>query len=524
MSKFDLNALTVLQKRYLMEGETPDDMLERVSFGNPGYYRMMRDLEFLPNSPTLFNAGTGRGTLSACFKFDVPDDMIGIMDVAKKAALVQKWGGGVGYVLSEVRGKGAPVLGTGNTAGGPVGFIRMFNSLGEVVTQSGKREAAQMAIISCDHPDVEEFITMKAVNPDALRTFNVSVALTDKFMEEVMVGGTQAEKLLGLMAEVAWTTGDPGCYFIDAAERDNPTPWLGKLTGTNPCGEIPLLDNEACNLGSINLSKFADDGRVKFTELQSTVATAIQFLDDILEHNQFPHEDITKAVGLTRKLGLGVMGWADMLAQLRIPYDSQTALDLAGKVMSTVQKVADSTSASLARVRGPAPAYTEGIGTPYRNVCRTAIAPTGSISLLAGCSAGIEPHFSDSWVRTMGDGTQLHEQINPTLKFSEFRPKTAHDIDWKWHLEHQATFQKYVDQSVSKTINMPNAATVDDVLNSYKRAWARGCKGVTIFRDGCREKQVLRAKVDESISACDHSESIPDGSCVVCPDCGGGCS
>src|SRR3990167_7611928 len=311
-----------------MERETPDEMLQRVSFGNPSYYRMMRYLEFLPNSPTLFNAGTGRGTLSACFKFDVPDDMIGIMDVAKKAALVQKWGGGVG-------------------------FIRMFNSLGEVVTQSGKREAAQMAIISCDHPDVEEFITMKAVNPDGLRTFNVSVALTDKFMEEVMVGGTQAEKLLGLMAEVACATGDPGCYFIDAAERDNPTPWLGKLTGTNPCGEIPLLDNEACNLGSINLSKFADDGRVKFTELQATVATAIQFLDDILEHNQFPHEDITEAVRLTRKLGLGVMGWADMLAQLRIPYDSQTALDLAGKVMSTVQKVADSTSASLARVRGP---------------------------------------------------------------------------------------------------------------------------------------------------------------------------
>ena len=204
MSNFNGNALLVLQKRYLMERETPDEMLQRVSFGNPSYYRMMRDLEFLPNSPTLFNAGTGRGTLSACFKFDVPDDMIGIMDVAKKAALVQKWGGGVGYVLSEVRGKGAPVLGTGNTAGGPVGFIRMFNSLGEVVTQSGKREAAQMAIISCDHPDVEEFITMKAVNPDGLRTFNVSVALTDKFMEEVMVGGTQAEKLLGLMAEVAW--------------------------------------------------------------------------------------------------------------------------------------------------------------------------------------------------------------------------------------------------------------------------------------------------------------------------------
>lgn len=369
--KFSPNAIIVLEKRYLLPGETPRDMLWRVADGNEEYYEMMANLDFLPNSPTLFNAGTGKGTLSACFKFDVPDSLEGIMDVARKAALVQKWGGGVGYALSEIRAKGTMVAGTGRQACGPVAVMRhIYHPLATIFQQGGKRPGAQMGILHCDHPDIREFIHCKDENPDDLSTFNISVALTDKFME-IALGdpGSSQGALWDEICESAWKTGDPGCYFIDAAERGNPTPHLGKLTGTNPCGEVPLLDNEACNLGSINLGNHVSNGKVDYGKLMVTTRTATRFLDDILNQNWFPVAAIDSAVGQTRKLGLGVMGWADMLAALAIPYDSVEAAGLGGNIMREIQAVADDESTTIGLSKGPYPAAKAGV--VLRNATRT---------------------------------------------------------------------------------------------------------------------------------------------------------
>jgi len=276
--KFNENALIILKKRYLQPGETPVNMLDRVSLGNVEYYKMMADLDFLPNSPTLFNLGTGKGTYSACFKYDIPDSMDGIMDVARKAALVQKWGGGVGYYFGNIRAKGAEVKGTGNHAGGPVGFLRMYNAIGDVITQSGKRAAAQMGILTAWHKDIKEWITCKSEDPDALSTFNISVSATDLFMKKATSDVPNKDgQLLDMIAEAAWTTGDPGMYFYDTSERTNPTPHLGKLTGTNPCGEVPLLDNEPCNLGSINLRNFANPAGFDWSRLAEVTGLATRY-------------------------------------------------------------------------------------------------------------------------------------------------------------------------------------------------------------------------------------------------------
>lgn len=493
------NAELLLKKRYLQPNETIDEFWERVSMGRGDYRQMLESLRFLPNSPTLFNLGTGKGTLSACFKFDVPDSMDGILSVSHKAGLVQKYGGGVGYVVSGLRPRGSPVNSTHGFACGPISVIKHYQSLAEMITQGGKRDAAQMAIMHVDHPDIMDFINMKNEDPQRFSTFNISVAVTDAFMEAVAGGHPPEMELFDAIVDSAWRTGDPGLYFIDEAERHNPTPELGRLTGTNPCGEVPLLDNEPCNLGSINLAKFVTPNGWLMDELRETVKLAIEYLDDVLDNNIFPHEDITKAALLTRKLGLGIMGWADALAIQNIPYDSELAIEYADQIMGFIKNVAREKSWELGADGRQAPCFYDYVpqmhswkNTPNRrNATVTCIAPTGSIALIAGCSSGIEPHYSQYWTRTMGDGTIMHESIGPFP--NDFHPKTAMEIGWEWHIKHQAAFQKHTDLAVSKTINMPNSATREDVRRAYLTMWRLGCKGGTVFRDGCRDEQVLVA-------------------------------
>ena len=518
---FGENSKMILCRRYLQKGEeyetcercgerheSIEAMLERVSFGNSAYYDLMARLDFLPNSPTLFNAGTGRGTFSACFVFHVPDTMDGIMSTATKAALVQKWGGGVGYAFSNLREKGAPIATTHGRACGPVAVLKLYNELATMITQGGKRAGAQMGILAVEHPDIKEFIHVKDENPDALSTFNISVALSDDFMRRLEDGDVDALALWDEMCASAWKTGDPGCYFIDNAERANPTPWLGRLLATNPCGEIPLLSDEPCNLGSINLGNFVNEWGVDWPRLEDVARMATNFLDDILDNNQFPHPDIDHMARYTRKLGLGVMGWADMLALLHIPYDSERAIELGDEVMGRINTWAEAESRSLTLQKGPNPAFFDyhrndddfannlAYALP-RNATRTAIAPTGTISILAGASSGIEPHFALEWTRYMeqaGERIPIQERIPVMESLNGFTPRVSHEIGWEWHVRHQAAFQKHADLAVSKTINMPNSASKEDIVSAYKLMYALGCKGGTIYRDGCRDKQVLEVK------------------------------
>lgn len=543
---FSENAQTVLCKRYLSQAgdavhaecrrcgkyhETPVEMLQRVSFGVEEFYELMARLDFLPNSPTLFNAGLDNGgTFSACFKFDVKDNLLdpdGIMDTGFKAAAVQKWGGGVGFCFSALRAKGAPISSTHGRACGPVSVMKdLLQGIATMITQGGKREGAQMGILHCDHPDIEEFINCKSANPEVLNTFNISVAITDSFMEKAQREGTREHDLLWQMAHAAHKTGDPGCYFIDIAERHNPTPWMGQLTGTNPCGEVPLLNNEPCNLGSINLKNFAypsqkldvstfgdlplsrhtESGpRFDFGRLVEVTRVAVRFLDRILDENTFPHPKIDAVARQTRKLGLGVMGWADALAIMHIDYDSAEAVELGGQIMETIQQAAREESRIMAQEKGRAPAFDLGfindlldeqgkdmlVESPeFRHATRTCIAPTGTISILAGVSSGIEPHFALENSRTMGDGTALQEMVNV---MEGWIPKTAHQVSWRLHLEHQAIFQKYTDLAVSKTINMPDNVSPEEIHQVYLMAWQYGCKGVTIYRDHSQVKQVLES-------------------------------
>jgi ribonucleoside-diphosphate reductase alpha chain len=506
--------------------------------GNEEYeHKLIRPLVFLPNSPTLFNIDVpGGGTLSACFKFDVSDTMVdantgsGIMDTATKAAMVTKWGGGVGYYVGGLRPEGALVNSTHGKAMGPLAVLRFYNAMGSMLTQSGKRDAAQMGILDCDHPDVRDFIHMKDDDPQALATFNISVAITDKFMEKALAHPHSREnKLLREMADSAWRTGDPGVYFVDAAERANPTPWLGRLTGTNPCGEVPLLNNEPCNLGSINLGKFynVNSKGIDYNRLGPIVRLATRYLDDVLDHNHFPVPDITAAAFNTRKLGLGVCGWADLLALMRVPYASGEAVYLLDEVMGFIKRIADEESLALGREKGRAPCF-EGTSVEYRNATRLCIAPTGTISILMGASSGIEPHFLREWSRRMGDGTVLMERISVLDKVGDFLPQTAMEIPWEWHVKHAATAQNHVDLAVSKTINMRNEATVDEVYNAYIEMWKQGAKGGTIYRDGCRDVQVLSKIEPSNAVAYEVSEVCPECNgvlqhqegCSTCLDCG----
>jgi ribonucleoside-diphosphate reductase alpha chain len=543
MPEFSENAQTVLCARYFhrdptLHGttcrhcggkhETVNSFVARVSMNNDEYRNeLIEPLRFLPNSPTLFNIGTSAGgTLSACFKFDVDDTMFdsddGIMPVAMKAAKVLKAGGGVGYTF-HVRPEGALVNSTHRGALGPLGVMRIYHRLAKEITQGGKRDAAQMGILHCDHPDIEKFIHAKDKDPDALGTFNISVALTDEFMRDAIEvisnpaiefdeEKTRKARILFEMAESAWLTGDPGVYFADAAERGNPTPWVGRLTGTNPCGEVPLLRNEPCNLGSINLGKMLDENNdIDYDLLAQTTKLAIRYLDDVLDVNVFPDPEIDNAARYTRKLGLGVCGFADVLTLKGIEYDSDEALKLASLIMNTISIAADLESERLGGEKGMAPCFTtlnyQGIG--FRNATRTCIAPTGTIAILMGASSGIEPYFALENTRRMGDGTTLIERPW-TLEHTDFRPKVANEIDFESHVKMQAVFQMSTDLAVSKTINMHNSATPEDILKAYVMMWEEACKGGTIYRDGSRGNQVLQVAETAPATSNSWRHKLPD--------------
>ena len=561
------NAMVVLSKRYLKK--TPDGSPEEDVQGlfwrvagaiaaeeakyaaSPWqpealarkFYDLMVGMRFLPNSPTLMNAGTPLGQLAACFVLPVGDSMDEIFDAVKFAALIHKSGGGTGFSFSRLRPKKSRVGSTGGVASGPVSFMRIFNTATEQVKQGGTRRGANMGILRIDHPDILEFIACKEREGE-LTNFNISVALTERFMQAVEKGedydlidprdgakrgSLSAPEVFSLLVRKAWESGDPGIVFLDRINRDNPTPALGAIESTNPCGEQPLLPYEACNLGSINLSVFYDpsapDG-VDWAGLAETVHLAVRFLDNVIDASRYPLDQITEMVRANRKIGLGVMGFADLLYLLRIPYDSSEALTLAEKLMETVQAEARSASKTLAAERGAFPAYPESVYGkrnlgPYRNATTTTIAPTGTLSIIAGCSSGIEPLFALSFARHVMDGEKLVE-ANPhfvtalreagahsdalmeevtrkgSIAHIGMLPEslrevfvTAMDIEPVWHLKMQAAFQKYTDNAVSKTVNLPNSATQEEIREIYWLAYELGCKGVTVYRDGCKSNQVL---------------------------------
>jgi ribonucleoside-diphosphate reductase alpha chain len=571
------NAARVLERRYLRKDgdgrliETPEEMFARVAghiakaekpYGGDAmvkdmegiFYRMMTEFKFLPNSPTLMNAGRRIGQLAACFVLPVNDSMEGIFDALKNAALIHKSGGGTGFSFSRLRPKRARVGTTGGVASGPVSFMRIFNTATEQVKQGGTRRGANMAILRVDHPDIMEFIHCKKNNHE-LNNFNISVAVTDSFMESVKkgapydlkdprddrkAGSLDAAEVYQALVKQAWDNGDPGIVFLDRINRDNPTPGLGEIESTNPCGEQPLLPLEACNLGSINLAKFVistEDGPViDYDGLKEVVWWSVRFLDNTIDMSHYPLPEIDAMVKGNRKIGLGVMGFADMLYQLRIPYDSEEALEAAEEVMRFIQEESHSASRELARERGvfgnfDQSAFRDREGCAYRNATTTTIAPTGTLSIIAGCSSGIEPLFALSFVRTVMDNDKLLE-VNPhfekiarqkgfysaelmdaiakkgSIRGMEEIPEadravfvTAHDIIPEWHIRMQAAFQKYTDNAVSKTVNLPHDATAEDVKKVYDLAYQLKCKGVTIYRDGSKENQVL--------SFADHDKKAP---------------
>lgn len=507
------------------------------------FFDLMTEFKFLPNSPTLMNAGTDLGQLAACFVLPVGDSMEEIFDAVKHAALIHKSGGGTGFSFSRLRHKDARVGSTGGVASGPLSFLRIFNTATEQVKQGGTRRGANMGILRIDHPDIIEFIRAKERDGE-LNNFNLSVGLTEAFMKAVekdkeyeliaphtkeVKGKLKAREVFNMLVRKAWESGDPGIIFLDRVNRDNPTPELGEIESTNPCGEQPLLPYEACNLGSINLALVhdskADDG-INWKELKRIVHLSVRFLDNVIDASRYPLEQIDEMVRTNRKIGLGVMGWADLLFQLDTPYDSQSALTLAEKVMKFVDAESKAASKQLAKERGPFKAYKKStygkrnLG-PYRNATTTTIAPTGTLSIIGGCSSGVEPLFALSFARHVMDGeklvetnpyfeqalkdsgshsSQLMEQVaqKGSIQGFDHLPEavrrtfvTAMDIKPEWHLKMQAAFQRYTDNAVSKTVNLPNTATKEDIFNIYWMAYEQGCKGVTVYRDGCKISQVL---------------------------------
>ena len=509
------------------------------------FYNLMISWKFLPNSPTLMNAGTGLGQLSACFVLPIGDSIEEIFDAVKHAAMIHKSGGGTGFSFSRLRPKASRVGSTGGVASGPLSFLRIFNTATEQIKQGGTRRGANMGILRVDHPDIMEFIRAKEREGE-FNNFNLSVALTEDFMKAVEkeeeypllnphskeeCGRLNAREVFEILVQKAWESGDPGIVFIDRINRDNPTPDQGDIESTNPCGEQPLLPYEACNLGSINLARFYVPGKhgdesIDWEDLKQTIHLSVRFLDNVIDASRFPLKAITDKVHGNRKIGLGVMGWADLLYQLNIPYNSQEAVVLAEKVMEFIQDESRNASKQLAKERGAFPAYPTSVFAkkemgPYRNATVTTIAPTGTLSIIAGCSSGIEPLFALCFSRNVMDGERLVE-VNPhfeealkkadcysrklmdgvaakgSIAAMEHLPAelrkvfvTAMDIEPLWHLKMQAAFQNHTDNAVSKTVNLPNAATVDEIRRIYWMAYEQGCKGVTVYRDGCKSEQVL---------------------------------
>jgi len=523
---FNKSALEILRDRYLWKDdggvpcEGPKAMLERVARYVASaetklamrykwadeYYDIMAQLLFFPNSPTLMNSGrpAPHGQLAACFVIGIEDSMESICEAIRKQMLIHKSGGGTGFNFSNLRSSGARVNSTNGRASGPVSFMGLFDKATETVQQGGMRRGANMGILNVDHPDIRQFIHCK--DQDGLITnFNISVGVFDDFMRRAESCPTGEEaRLLIEIAESAWRTGDPGIIFLDAVNRGNTTPHLGPLYSTNPCGESPLYANEACNLGSINLAKMFRGGFVDYELLDNVTAVAVRFLDSVIDVNHYPLPEIGESVRRTRKVGLGVMGWADLLYQLRIPYDSEEALALAENVMDRIQKKAHEVSAELGIEKG-VPEELTLLGR--RNATLTCIAPTGTIALLADCSSGIEPLFAleHTRVRTQIDGTKVmmkqanryyEEAIKSGVPNKTLRSVfvTSHEVAPPAHVRMQGAFQKYTDLAVSKTINLPFESGVQDVLDSYTLAWRQGCKGITIYRDGSKSEQVLYRK------------------------------
>ncbi len=569
------NAITVLNRRYLKRDsngtpvETPTQMFRRVAKAisaaevpvdgksrdlENAFYTMMTELDFLPNSPTLMNAGRELGQLSACFVLPVDDSMESIFEAIKNTALIHKSGGGTGFSFSRIRPANDEVASTSGVSSGPISFMRVFDTATETIKQGGTRRGANMGILRVDHPDIMDFIMAKR-DQTILTNFNISVGLTETFMQAVENGDDydiinprngksvkklNAAKVFNQIVDMAWTNGEPGIIFLDRLNRDNPTPHIGEIESTNPCGEQPLLPYESCNLGSINLNNMVLDGQVNWDKLETTVRLATRFLDNVIEANRYPLPEIDAMTRANRKIGLGVMGWADMLIRLAIPYNSQDAIVMAEKVMGFINEKSHAESCQLATERGTFPNFKgsiyDGKGD-IRNATCTTIAPTGSISIIANSSSGVEPLFAVSYVRQVMDNDRLIE-VHPlfeqiakergfysqdlmqliaekgTVQGIDTIPEdvrrvfvTAHDITPQDHVLMQSAFQRHTDNAVSKTVNFCNKATREDVATVYQLAYKEGCKGVTIYRDGSRDMQVLSvAKKEEQKKT---EDSIP---------------
>lgn len=554
------NSRAVLERRYLKKDEKgkcerPEDMIQRVAhtiasadelYGadckktEQQFYDIMSSLKFLPNSPTLMNAGRELGQLAACFVLPIEDSMDGIFDTLKNAAIIHKSGGGTGFSFSRIRPAGASVNSTGGVASGPISFMKVFNSATEAVKQGGTRRGANMGILRVDHPDIMDFITCKS-DPLQFTNFNISVGLTENFMKAVLSGGTydlidpstgrvtesiDARNVYDTIIEMAWKNGEPGIVFLDRINAENPVPSAGIIESTNPCGEQPLLPYESCNLGSINLSEFVKNHKIDYKELGAAVGIAVHFLDNVIDLNKYPLPIIEETSKNMRKIGLGVMGFADMLYKLGIAYNSESAVNTAKEVMAFIKQQAVKASEELGALRGSFPLFGESVYPQHgvkhmRNATVTTIAPTGTISIIAGVSSGIEPVFAISYIRNVMDNDKLievHPYFEATAKKKGFYSEelmsriakegtlhgieeipediksvfvTAHDISPEYHIKMQSAFQESTDNAVSKTVNFKNSATEADVRKVYDLAYKLGLKGVTIYRDGSRAGQVL---------------------------------
>ena len=591
-------ARMILEKRYLKRAadghvvETPAEMFARAAWAAAGpeadgvgeqsqvehyarqFYDMMASLDFLPNSPTLMNAGRELGQLSACFVLPVEDSIESIFNAVRDTALIHQSGGGTGFSFSSIRPANELVQSTQGASGGPISFLAVFDAATEAIKQGGVRRGANMGLLSVHHPDILEFISLKKEQPDRFSNFNLSVAVTDEFLEAARTGSEyelinprdgktkgvlSASMVFDAIAQAAWACGDPGVIFIDRINRSNPLPAQGAIEAVNPCGEQPLFPYESCTLGSINLARFAESGRVDYSRLAEITALAVRFLDNIIEINRFPLPEIERISKKNRKIGLGVMGLADMLIMLERPYGSTETLEFCGRLMAFIGKHARSASAHLAVEKGNFPSFSESIlrrdGVPWmRNATVTTIAPTGTISIIAGCSSGIEPLFALSYRRRFLDQDEQIE-INPhfkkmAVKYGIWNRKlaqrvivagsikditglpdefyrifvTAHDLDPQEHLKVQAVFQQHTDNAVSKTVNLPGSVKPSEVRRIFEQADALGLKGVTVYRDGSKQLQILSkgGAGDELENTCPECGGglFPENGCRHCPACG----
>ncbi len=579
MNQLTPNAIKVLESRYLLKNsegkfiETPQQLFERVAkylskaelkYNNVAeaekwekiFYNMMSDLYFLPNSPTLMNAGASLNQLSACFVLPVEDSLEDIFTSLKNTALIQQSGGGTGFNFSLLRHKGDFISTTTGNSSGPIAFMKIFNAATDNIKQGGKRRGANMGILNVDHPDIEEFITVK-LEEGVLSNFNISVGIFNDFMKAVeedklwelkdpntkqTVKTISAKELWSKITNNAWSSGDPGLVFLDTINAANPTPAIGKIMCTNPCGEVPLLPFEACNLGSIDVAKFFDIERKEFDwdHFADIIKNSIRFLDNVIDMNTYVIPEIKELVQGNRKIGLGIMGWADLLTKLEIPYASEKALQFGEDLMRFMQEKSDIASQELANERGVFKNWDKSIFAPnnkLRNATRTSIAPTGTISIIAGTSSSIEPHFAlaihrenvlnneslfelnENFVSYLKEHhlytEEIIEEVKKTGSIANTKLpahvkelfKTSLEIEPHWHIMHQVAFQRHTDNAVSKTINLPEKATIKDVNDAYFLAWKQKAKGVTVYRTGSKTSQVLNSGI---------SQSENQGSCKVC--------